>query len=166
MSDELDRIEQEDRRRVGRQRMSAMEQMMRIYGADFIRAFKALEDAHTLVDAGSVALAGTHARFAALMLSESGQVNDRGRSPQSIVAEIATVFDPKPRMNFQELWVFDEHCINEICNRLGCNRGTALGLLKEWREGGGHKQINAPQVEEEEEIVDGEVVAELEPGDE
>lgn len=114
-----------------RRKSTPLERMFRIYGHDFNRAFEALELARTLLDVGSVAQAGTAARYAAYCLRESGMENDRGREPVEIVLEIISVFPSGRRLNFQGLPVFDEGCISEVQTRLGCDRERALGLLKE-----------------------------------
>lgn len=106
---------------------SAMERFMRVYGGNFIRAFDALELAHTLLDVGSAAEAATVARAAAYHLTDPSRENDRGRDQMEVVREIARHF-PTTVPAFPEGVGVHPAFLTEIAIRLGVSTPEAIAL--------------------------------------
>lgn len=105
----------------------AMERFMRVYGGNFIRAFEALELAHTLLDVGSAAEAATVARAAAYHLTDPSRENDRGRDQMEVVREIARHF-PTTVPAFPEGVGVHPAFATEIQIRLGVSTPEAIAL--------------------------------------
>lgn len=134
---------------------------MRVYGADFIKAFEMFEHARVCLDSGSVSQAGTAARRASLALKDASIANDRGRSPNEIITEIATIFEHNCRYDPMGGLLIEPTFIREVSTRLRCSETKAYALVKEWFEGPSREQLDAkaelPKGEELPELVEGTV---------
>jgi hypothetical protein len=110
----------EPRRRV----TTAVERFMRVWGGHIMKAFKSLEDATKILDAGSPAQAATAARAAAFHLTDAALENDKGRPHKEIVFEIAAHF-PTTTRGYPDIAVHPAF-IEEIMKRLRVDRSTAI----------------------------------------